>query len=248
MRLIQRYALVASPQTDRAAFAFLVREFVSCFYPGTEPTYGLNLFNEHIAGLDQGRAVPRRVWAIRDGSRSVGYLTATRRLNGAVKLGPIVVEPAYRAAGLMLDALAELTAAYREDGVPYLYATYPKSNDSIRRLAISAGWTVAGAVRGLYRDDEEILIHRALEGQSMPTALPGSSATCFVRKRGGSVLLRPGPSDSPREIEAAGQTGAIAIRRANRICFSRLTPGLASSVDPSERIRLVDGTVLVIWR
>jgi hypothetical protein len=41
VEVLVRHALVASPPTDRAQFAFLVREFVSCFYPGTEPTYGL---------------------------------------------------------------------------------------------------------------------------------------------------------------------------------------------------------------
>lgn len=252
MQLIQRCRLVRSPQRDRAQFAFLVREFVSCFYPGTEPTYGLNLFNEHIAGFQHGENARRNVWAIRDGSQSVGFLTATRRPGGAVKVGPIVVEPGHRAAGYMLDAVEQLTASYCAAGVPYLYATFPRSNASIQRLASSAGWTVSGAVRGLYRDDEEILIHRATPALASLACLPaGTDAATpgirFAGKRGGSVLLRAAAA-APHDIELAGRNAGKAVRAANRICFSRVDDGLAATLDSDERVRLVDGTTLVIWR
>lgn len=163
MKLFQKYTIVGSPRADRAQFAFLVREFVSCFYPGTESAYGLHLFDEHTTDLNSHLGdARRRVWSIRDGLETVGFLVATRRLDGSVKLGPIVVEPGHRSEGYMIGALEDLTAIYCQERVPYLYATYPSSNASIQRLASSAGWTIAGAVRGLYRDDDEILIHRAV--------------------------------------------------------------------------------------
>jgi hypothetical protein len=251
MELLQRHALVPSPPTDRAQFAFLVREFVSCFYPGTEPTYGLRLFDEHLAGLKEGAGAYRRVWVIRDGWESVGFLVTTQRLDGSVKLGPVVIESGYRSEGHALEALGEIAAIYEAERRSYLYATYPGSNVFTRRLAYRAGWNVAGVVRGLYRDDEEVLIHRILSDEPVLASL--SIHPCrhaegrFVRKRGGSILLRANEFDSTHDIKLAGRRGALAVRATNRICFSRVAPGVGS-LDADEVIRLVDGTTLVVWR
>jgi hypothetical protein len=255
MELLRRHTLAASQPADRAQFAFWVREFVSCFYPGTEATYGLSLFDEHIAGLEGGPGSRRLVWAIRDGQESIGFLVATHRLDRSVKLGPVVVEPSRRSEGCAVDALEEVVAIYEAEGRPYLYATHPSKNVFIRQLASRAGWEIAGAVRGLYRDDEEVLIHRTLSQQPirpMPTPLPIYPALSyqnrFVGKRGGSILLRVNEFDPAHDVELAARAAATAVRHMKRICYSRVPPCLASSLMADDTIRLVDGTALAVWR
>jgi hypothetical protein len=252
MEVALRQTLVASPPKDRAQFAFLVREFVSRFYPGTEPSYGLRLFDQHLAGFKNDATARRRVWAIRDGRDSVGFLVATRRLDNSVKLGPIVVEPGRRAEGHALTALEQIAILYGAERLSYLYATRPSANISIGRIADRAGWDIAGVVRGLYRDDEEVLIHRTLSDKPVFAYVPvlprRSPQTRLVRKRGGSVLLRVDESDSPHEIELAGRSAALALRSSNRICFSRVTRSVASLLNADEAIQLVDGTILTVWR
>jgi hypothetical protein len=250
VKLLERNALVASPPNDRTQFAFLVREFVSCFYPGTEATYGLQLFDQHLAGIGRGADSQRLVWSIRAGNESVGFLVATRRLDRSVKVGPVVVEPGHRAEGHISGALQEIAAFYRDHRTPYLYATYPRSNARIGDVAERAGWEIAGAVRGLYRDDEEVLIHQALSDKPTPVAQFGSlrRASPFVVKRGGSVLLRVSELDSYHDIELAGRGAAAAVRPMNRICFSRVNDHVASSIEVDEALPLIDGTKLVVWR
>jgi hypothetical protein len=152
----------------------------------------------------------------------------------------------------MLWALEEIADFYKAECLSYLYATYPQSNTFVRRLAERAGWDVAGVVRGLYRDDGEILAHRVLLNKPVP--VPGSiylrysSKTSLARKRGGSVLLRTNQFDAVQDIEMVGRSVARAVRSINRICFSRVDQGVASLLDTDEVIRLVDGTTLVVWR
>lgn len=250
MKIVQRRALIASPSYDRTQFAFLVRESVSCFYPGTEATYGLNLFDQHLAGIRLGARSPRLVWAIRANEESVGFVVATRRWDRSVKLGPVVVQPGHRAEGHMQNALEELAAFYRDEGAPYLYGTYPRSNRRMSEVAERAGWEIAGAVPGLYRDDEEILAHRALSDE--PAIITQSensyNLSAFATKRGGSVLLRTGCDDSPNKIELAGRSAAAAVRPINRICFGRVSGHVASSLEVDQAIQLVDGTKFVVWR
>lgn len=252
MELLQQCSLVPSPQGDRTQFAFMVREFVSCFYPGTEATFGLRLFDEHIAGLRDGAGARRQVWAIRDGRESVGFLVATLRLDCSVKLGPVVVEPGRRSYGHMLGALEEIATVYEAEGRPFLYATYPETNNIVRRLAHYAGWDIAGAVRGLYRDDEEILVHRVLSKETIAASVFAhqyhTSQNRLVRKRGGSILLRVDEHDSINQIGLEGRSAALAVRPINRVCFSRVTPNLATPLDADELVQLVDGSYLAVWR
>lgn len=251
MELLQQHALVTSPPEDRTQFAFMVREFVSCFYPGTEATFGLRIFDEHIAGLKEGAGARRHVWAIRNGYESVGFLVATLRLDRSVKLGPVVVEPGRRSYGHMLGALEEIAAVYESEGRPFLYATYPETNNVVRRLAFHAGWNVAGVVRGLYRDDGEVLVHRTLSSETIvasPFAYQRSSQSRLVRKRGGSILLRVGNQDSINQVGLAGRNTALAVRSINRVCFSRVIPSLATSLDVDEVVPFVDGSYLAVWR
>lgn len=251
--LLREHWLASATALERSEFAFMVREHVSEFYPGTESNYGLTIFDSHLRSVGEAELAPRRVWSLRCEGET-GYLVASARTDGSLKLGPIVLPTALRRDGLMLSAVTQLQASYAGVGVPYLYATYPERNVAVRELARAAGWRIAGHVRGLYRDDAEVLIFKDLDPASEirissrgshPT---GESRIWISRKRGGSIRLHTSGPTAASALASAAKTLAVEVRAAGRVCFALVSSDKARELDADQVLDLARGKSMVVWR
>lgn len=248
-----------APPEDVADFSFLVQDKVSCQYPGTEPEYGVHLFQQHLGSTDvTGSTSSRSVWRLVDDSgKSLGYAATATKADGCVKVGPIALVPGVRRAGLGHQMLGALESYYRSIGTRQLYATIPAVNRAMALVSTQCGWSTVARIPGLYRTDSELLVNKHLGNQSssahlnvrLKQAPPAAPHFMHHRlKRGGSALIVVPDGTSLRTVGLYGRK----ISRSNSVGHHRIAYALLATADArqlmTETYRLDANLSIVVWR
>lgn len=206
-----------------ADFCNLVKREVSVHYPGTEVNYGAGLFASHLLGLKSFNTLRRSVWVFRSRLKPLAYFVASEKLNGLIKIGPIVVDPKARSLGIGNECFAALEETYRKSGHQALYGTLPSSKGSLRRLLSRRGYIEVAEIPTQYRlVESEISVLRSLAPErdlpnllesAMPDDLPiGSRLWIATSEDEEMKLLECLPrANSPSSVNEALRTGVRRI-------------------------------------
>jgi GNAT superfamily N-acetyltransferase len=144
----------------------LVSEHVSYRYPGTEPDYALSLAQDFLTARIRRPSftIARIVYTVTIDGRAAGFVVASNKLGGSVKLGPVVVTPKFRRSGLGRQLLLDVEKRIKRANVRRLYLTTPADdNDAMRGLALELGFSEEAVLRRQFSlERDEIVLGKVL--------------------------------------------------------------------------------------
>ncbi len=157
---IEDISLELLNDSEYELFEYLCREFVSHYYPETEENYARNLFRTQLIGCDTYGlfTLHRQIWSIIYRLKIIGFFTASEKMGGSIKLGPIVIHPAFRRKNLGKKVIKCLEKFYSALGIRKFYMTIPECNSQAVSFAFSAGFNLEAQLKLHYSKDYDELV------------------------------------------------------------------------------------------
>jgi GNAT superfamily N-acetyltransferase len=178
-------------------YSFLVKKYVSPFYPETESYYA-HLLADNFFGKSKTlnpNTQNRKIWAVEYRNSVIGYFTLTSKVGGSVKLAPCVLEPEFVGKGIGYEILEILEDIYQRNGYRKFYTTIPQINKTAISAVLKRGFSMEAVLKNHYSINyNEIVLGKIINKRpnSDPENKFVKANTTFSIKRGGAVKVEFG--------------------------------------------------------
>jgi len=134
-------------------FANLALQYIGRDYDDIDESFAKNIIAAHFNGSDPIGyfTLAKRIWVAKRDGEHLGFLVATEKRGGSVKLGPHIVKEPFRSKGIGLRLRAFATDHYRTSGARKLYAHGPISRLDMLRWDVLSGYQIEAQLRAQYR-------------------------------------------------------------------------------------------------
>lgn len=159
---------------EEAEFKRLTTHHIGLFYDDIDNSFAQNILNAHNKGFDPiGYWTKNKtIWVAEINNQMAGFLVATEKRGGSVKLLPEVIKPEYQKQGIGTQLWKEVEDIYKKKGYRKVYNDGPLHRVDLLQWVISMGLNLEAHLKEQYRKGQDEYVAGKLLRKSNVVEVP----------------------------------------------------------------------------
>jgi len=161
-------------KNDEEDFKKLTTYYISLWYDDIDNSFAENILKTHQLGYDPAGYFTKKkiIWGGYLDHKLIGFLVATEKRGGSVKLAPGIIKPEYQKTGYGTQLWKNVESYYKENQYRKLYNTGPICRKELLNWVTSLGLELEGQLKEHYRIGQDDYVVGKIINTSTNIKLP----------------------------------------------------------------------------